>query len=221
MAQDDLFALPRRAMVEEQIRARGVHDLRILAAMRDLPRHLFVPLENAEAAYSDQPLPIGEGQTISQPFMVAAMTEALELSGSERVLEVGAGSGYQAAVLGRLAREVIAIELQPRLARSAAAVLAQLGFANVEIRVGDGSEGYPAKAPYDAIVVSAAAQAVPQPLLDQLAEGGVLVMPVGPSDTQELVRLRRHGDQTTREILHYCRFVPLLGRHGRQESEPG
>jgi protein-L-isoaspartate(D-aspartate) O-methyltransferase len=149
------------------------------------------------------------------------MTEALRLSGSERVLEVGAGSGYQAAVLGRLAREVIAIELHPRLAESAAKLLAQLGFANVEIQVGDGSGGYPARAPYDAIVVSAAAPAVPQPLLAQLAEGGRLVIPVGSSDTQELIRLCRHGKETTREVLHYCRFVPLLGRHGQQESEGG
>jgi protein-L-isoaspartate(D-aspartate) O-methyltransferase len=206
-------------MVERQLRARGIRDERILAAMNEVPRHLFVPPELAASAYSDEPQAIGCGQTISQPYMVAAMTEALELTGTERILEVGAGSGYQAAILGRLAKEVIALELEPSLAESAAARLARLGFANVRVLAGDASGGYPEMAPYDGIVVSAAARAVPQPLLDQLAEGGRLLIPVGPEDGQELLRMRRTETGFRREVLHYCRFVPLLGRHGQAESE--
>jgi len=207
-------------MVEHQLRGRGIRDERVLAAMLEIPRHLFVAPEMTECAYLDQPLTIGRGQTISQPYMVAAMTEALELAGTERVLEVGAGSGYQAAVLGRLAREVIALELEPRLAEAAAERLARLGFANVRVLAGDASGGYAEMAPYDGIVVSAAARSVPQPLVDQLADGGRLLIPVGPEDGQELLRIRRTGAGVTREVLHYCRFVPLLGRHGQPEGGP-
>jgi protein-L-isoaspartate(D-aspartate) O-methyltransferase len=219
MPDSDPFVAERRAMVEQQLRARDIRDPRVLETMLEVPRHLFVPPEYADSAYSDQPLIIGHGQTISQPYMVAAMTEALDLTGTERILEVGAGSGYQAAILGRLAREVIALELDPRLAEAAANRLARLGFTNVQILTGDGSMGYPEKAPYDAIVVSAAAQSVPPPLLEQLAPSGRLLIPVGPPDSQELLRFRRAGKTFTREVLHGCRFVPLLGRHGRQEGE--
>jgi protein-L-isoaspartate(D-aspartate) O-methyltransferase len=218
MSDPDPFAAERRAMVEQQLRARGIRDPRVLEAMLEVPRHLFVPPDYAESAYSDQPLLIGHGQTISQPFMVAAMTEALELDGTERILEVGAGSGYQAAILGLVAREVIALELDARLAESAASRLAQLGYANVQIVVGDGSLGFPEKAPYDAIVVSAAAHAVPPPLLEQLAASGRLLIPVGSAESQELLRLRRTEKTFTREVLHECRFVPLLGRHGQREG---
>jgi protein-L-isoaspartate(D-aspartate) O-methyltransferase len=208
------FEDERREMVARQIHDRGIRSPRVLEAMQSVPRHLFVPLENIASAYADEPLPIGEGQTISQPFMVAAMTEALSLEGHERVLDVGAGSGYQSAILALLAREVIAIESQPALAASARERLARLGFANVQIIEGDGSLGWPAGAPYDAILVAAAAPGIPQPLVDQLAEGGRLVIPVGPPEHQELIRVMKNGARTTRESLYSCRFVPLLGEFG-------
>jgi protein-L-isoaspartate(D-aspartate) O-methyltransferase len=208
------FEAERRAMVARQIRHRGIRSPRVIDAMETVPRHLFVPPEHTPAAYADSPLPIGEGQTISQPYMVAAMAEALSLEGPERLLEVGAGSGYQAAVLSRLAREVIAVETQPALADAARERLARLGFANVRVEQGDGSLGWPADAPYDAILVAAGAPAIPQPLVDQLAEGGRLVIPVGPADHQELVRITKKEGKIFREALFACRFVPLIGSHG-------
>lgn len=204
----------RREMVARQIRDRGIRDERVLEAMQAVPRHLFVPDAHLRSAYADEPLPIGEGQTISQPFMVAAMAEALSLTGGEIVLEVGAGSGYQAAVLSQLAREVIAVETQLTLAVSARNRLRTLGYANVRIEVGDGSAGWPSVAPYDAILVAAAAPAVPQPLIDQLAEGGRLVIPVGSPQQQELLRIVKREGGTSDQSLRACRFVPLLGRYG-------
>lgn len=207
----------RRAMVREQIRDRGVRARNVLDAMLAVPRHLFVPEEFRLGAYADQPLPIGEGQTISQPFMVAAMTVALELTGRERVLEIGTGSGYQAAVLSLLARELHTVERSPSLAQRAAERLTQLGYANVQVHAGDGTLGWAEAAPYDAIIVTAAAPGIPPPLVTQLADGGRLVIPVGDEHQQELLLVRKTGEQTTQRVLHYCRFVPLVGRHGWHE----
>ena len=216
---DPRFETLREEMVARQIRHRGIASERVLQAMETVPRHLFVPAEYVYAAYSDEPLPIGDGQTISQPFMVAAMAEALLLQGHERVLEVGAGSGYQAAVLSLLAREVIAVESQPALAISARERLARLGLNNIRVELGDGSLGWPAAAPYHAILVTAAAPAIPPPLIEQLAEGGRLVIPVGRSEQQELVRVTRSAGQNSLEPLYACRFVPLVGRYGWQGSQ--
>jgi len=207
----------RRDMVERQIRDRGIRDPCVLETMRAVPRHEFVPLEQRALAYVDQPLPIGEGQTISQPFMVAAMAEAMELTGNERVLEVGTGCGYQAAVLALLARDVYTIEFQPALADVARERLARLGYANMHVKVGDGTLGWPEAAPYDAILVTAGAPSIPPPLLEQLAEGGRLVIPLGTPELQELRRVRKHDGRVTQEVLYDCRFVPLLGRYGWQD----
>jgi protein-L-isoaspartate(D-aspartate) O-methyltransferase len=220
-ASDPDFEVARHEMVTRQIRDRDIRSPKILAAMEAVPRHLFVAPEQAPLAYTDSPLAIGQGQTISQPFMVAAMAEALRLEGSERVLEIGAGSGYQAAVLSLLAREVITVETQPSLASTARERLARLGYANVRVEEGDGSLGWPSAAPYDAILVTAAAPSVPQSLVDQLAEGGRLVIPVGPSDHQDLLRVEKHQGRTTRVSLYACRFVPLIGRYGWNNGEHG
>ncbi len=211
----------RRSMVDEQIRERGVASPRVLEALLAVPRHLFVPEEYLAGAYTDQPLPIGEGQTISQPFMVAAMTEALELTGAERVLEVGTGSGYQAAVLSLLAGEIYTVESHASLALAARRRLARLGYTNIHVHTGDGTLGLPEAAPFDAIVVTAAAPRVPPPLAEQLAEGGRLVIPVGQSDQQELLQVRKTAGQTTSRVLHYCRFVPLVGRYGWRHQLQG
>lgn len=186
--------------------------------MEAVPRHLFVPPELVERAYDDEALPTGEGQTISQPYVVGAMLEALSLEGNERVLEVGAGTGYLAAVLSLLAREVIAMEAIPALAESARERLARLGYANVRVCAGDGSLGFPEAAPFEGILVSAAAPAVPQTLVDQLAEGGRLVIPVGPSGYQQLLRIVKANGRTSQQELFACRFVPLVGRYGRCDA---
>lgn len=219
--RDDLteYDRARERMVQSQIEARGIKDPRVLDAMRQVPRHLFVPVDMRGSAYRDSPLPIGEGQTISQPYIVALMTEMLELSGEERVLEIGTGSGYQSAILSLLAREVYTVERLPNLAQRAEEVLRQLGYTNVHIRVGDGTLGWPEHAPYEAIIVTAASPEVPAPLLDQLADGGRLVAPVGPRWNQTLVRVRREGDRFRRERLTAVAFVPLVGKHGWREDD--
>ncbi len=205
-------------MVATQIASRGVHDARVLAAMRAVPRHLFVPDAVRRDAYDDRPLPIGEGQTISQPYIVAAMTATLAPLATDRVLEIGTGSGYQSAILASLARSVVTIERHAGLAARAAETLAALGFSNVRVVVGDGSNGYPAEAPYERILVTAGAPAVPEALKDQLADGGRLVIPVGPEGFQQLMRVDRRGEREgpvfTAQEGEGCVFVPLIGRHG-------
>src|SRR5260370_1723318 len=208
----------RRLMVEEQIRRRHIRDENVLAAMAQVPRHEFVPAEFRGRAYEDAPPPIGEGQTISQPYIVAAMTAAVRLRENERVVEMGRGFGYQAAVLACLAREVFTVEFRAELATEAAERLARLDFKNVHVHCGDGTLGLPEFAPYDAILVAAAAPSVPTPLLAQLAEGGRLVVPVGGVENQDL-RLIESGHDTFRTtMLEPCRFVPLVGAHGWKES---
>lgn len=205
------LAAARERMVATQIVARGVHDPSTLAALRKVPRHLFVPAASLAQAYEDHPVPIGYGQTISQPYVVAYMTEALGLHGGESVLEVGTGCGYQAAVLAEIAARVHTIEIVAPLAEEAAARLERLGYANVTVRAGDGYLGWPDAAPFDAIVVTAAAPRVPEPLLRQLREGGRLILPVG-DDWQELVLVTRHGERFDERRLLPVRFVPMVGK---------
>jgi protein-L-isoaspartate(D-aspartate) O-methyltransferase len=210
----DPWQAARDRMVEMQIAARGIGDERVLSAMRSIPRHIFVPEAARAAAYGDYPLPIGHGQTISQPYIVAKMTALLEIRPHDRVLEIGAGSGYQAAILGTLAQEVISIERIPDIAHLAQKNLSDAGITNVRVIVGDGTLGYPERAPYDGVLITAATPSIPPPLIDQLGEGGRLVAPVGSRDLQELVRLTRKGGDLSREFFGGVVFVPLLGEHG-------
>lgn len=209
----------REAMVREQIEARGVRDPRVLAALRAVPRERFVPAAARDHAYDDGPLPIGEGQTISQPYIVAVMTELLRPEPGDRVLEVGTGSGYQAAVLARLVARVYSIELVPSLAQRARDVLAELGLSNVEVFVGDGYRGLPALAPFDGILLTAAPSEVPPALLEQLALGGRLVAPVGTGD-QELRVLERTAEGIVSERLFPVRFVPMVRGEGEAPARP-
>jgi protein-L-isoaspartate(D-aspartate) O-methyltransferase len=215
----DASAAERGRMIETQIRKRGVSSPRVLEAMAAVPRHEFVPDMFRNDAYADKPLPIGEGQTISQPYMVAAMTEALELTGSERVLEIGTGSGYQAAVLSLLVREVLTVESHTSLALAAQERLTDLGYSNVHVHNGDGSAGFLDAAPYDAILVTAGAPEIPQAFKGQLREGGRLVIPVGGRDNQGLVRARMENGDLKSRVLFNCKFVPLLGRYGWSRTE--
>jgi len=204
----------RRRMVEEQIRRRGIRDERVLSAMEEVPRHLFVPEEIRHRAYGDEPLPIGEGQTISQPYIVAEMTAALRLSGTEKVLEIGTGSGYQTAILSRLCREVVTIERIASLSADAQRRLAAMEIGNVTFVVGDGSLGSSGHAPFDRILSAAASPSVPPPWVSQLSEGGMIVLPMGARYEQDLVRVTRTEGRTETEFLGGCRFVPLVGAHG-------
>ena len=220
MTETDSSADEREKMVRLQIKARGVRDPEVLAAMQKIPRHLFVPEDCERSAYEDRPLPIGEGQTISQPYIVAVMTEQLELQPGDRVLEVGAGSGYQAALLAELAGSVISIERLEGLADRARENLARAGITGVRVVVGDGTEGYPPEAPYDAIIITAASPGVPQPLIDQLAEGGRLIAPIGPRDCQDRIKLVKHEGRVERTSLGGVCFVPLIGQFGWRGEEP-
>jgi protein-L-isoaspartate(D-aspartate) O-methyltransferase len=204
------FKAMREKMVETQIKARGVKDPRVLSALLKVERHRFVPEEYLNSAYSDQPLPIGEGQTISQPYIVALMTELLELKGDEKVLEVGTGSGYQAAILGELAQEVYTIEIIESLASVAKNRLSELGYQNVKVKAGDGYLGWPKAAPFDAIIITCAPDHIPKPLLDQLKEGGRMVVPVG-AYSQELKKIvKRSGKIVTTDVIPVV-FVPMTG----------
>jgi protein-L-isoaspartate(D-aspartate) O-methyltransferase len=208
-------------MVEKQIAQRGITSPRILEAFLETPRHLFIPDNQQLYAYQDGPLPIGKGQTISQPYIVAYMTHQLNLTGTERVLEIGTGSGYQAAILGKLAAEVHTIERHQSLASSATHLLDELGYKNIIVHLGDGTNGLPEHAPYDAIMVTAAAPEVPHPLLDQLGEGGRLIMPVGARLGQVLHLFHKHENQIKKEHLAPVAFVPLIGDHGWNSPKTG
>jgi protein-L-isoaspartate(D-aspartate) O-methyltransferase len=214
---EDEFAVQRAEMIEKQLRRRGVHDSGVLAAMATVRREEFVPNEFRQRAYEDAPLPIGEGQTISQPYIVATMTVALRLTGKERVLEIGTGCGYQAAILSHLSKIAFSIESRSELAATAAARLERLGYGNVHVHCGDGTLGLPELAPFDAILVAAAAPEVPEPLRSQLAEGGRMILPVGDAENQELLHIERHGNSFETRTLEACRFVPLIGHHGWKE----
>jgi protein-L-isoaspartate(D-aspartate) O-methyltransferase len=209
----------RHQMVERQLAGRGITDERVLQVMREVPRHRFVPEDLWDMAYRDTPLPIGYSQTISQPYIVAYMTQMLHLTPDDRVLEVGTGSGYQVAILSRLAEHVYTIERVEGLAIRAEQVVKELGYDNITFRIGDGGYGWPEAAPFDAIIITAAAPEVPQPLVDQLASGAPLLAPIGPTGYQELIRLTKQGERTQVENLVPVAFVPLVGEHGWREQD--
>jgi protein-L-isoaspartate(D-aspartate) O-methyltransferase len=212
--EEDQYAQARNQMVNTQLIPRGISDARVLAAMRKVPRHRFVPSHLWDQAYNDYPLPIGEDQTISQPYIVALMTEILEPREADRVLEIGAGSGYQAAVLAELVAQVFTMDRVGSLANRAQEMLNSMGYRNIKIKEGDGTLGWPEEAPFDGIIVTAAAPQVPRPLTEQLALGGRLVIPVGDRYSQTLTRVRRTKDGLKFEYHGGCRFVPLIGQHG-------
>ncbi len=213
---DDPYARERAQMVRRQLKARGIGDPRVLEAFRKVRRHLFVPEDYRELAYTDQPLAIGYDQTISQPYIVAFMTEALSVDKSDKVLEVGTGSGYQAAILGELCRAVYSVEIIEALADSARRRLSKLDYDNVYVRTGDGYQGWPEHAPYDAIVVTCSPTHVPSPLKAQLAEGGRMIIPVGERYAQELVTLRKKGGELVETSILPVRFVPLVDEKGKR-----
>ena len=220
--EDQLAERLREEMVARQLAPRGIRDLGVLEAFREVARHLFAPGAGLREAYSDHPLPIGEGQTISQPYMVALMTQALKLTGREKVLEIGTGSGYQAAILSRLADRVYTVERLASLAERTGKLFEKLGYDNISIRIGDGTLGWPEFAPYDAIIVTAGSPGIPPPLVEQLAEGGRLVIPAGTGYSQRLLVLERRGEKIIDRDEGGCGFVPLIGEDGwkaRREGE--
>lgn len=210
-SQKDLFFDLRERMVTSQIIARGIKDPRVIEAMRKVPRHLFVPEDIKERAYDDRPLPIGEGQTISQPYIVAFMTEALNLSSGDKALEIGTGSGYQAAVLAEIVKEVYSIEIRPGLGETARERLKEMGYSNIFVEIGDGYKGWPEKAPFDAVIVTCAPEKIPRPLIDQLAEGGRMIIPVGEERSiQELVLLKKERGMIMKKEVMKVLFVPMI-----------
>jgi protein-L-isoaspartate(D-aspartate) O-methyltransferase len=211
----DIMAEKRAHMVQYQIRARGIDDPLVLKAMRTVERHRFIPADLERLAYNDEPLPIGEGQTISQPYIVAYMTEALKLNGNEKVLEIGTGSGYQAAVLAEIVDRVYTIEIVESLGIQARGRLQKMGYKNIQCRIGDGYIGWPEEAPFDAVIVTAAPPEIPQPLIDQLKDGGRMIAPVG-SWYQELIRITKKGNNIRKERLIPVRFVPMTGKAQKQ-----
>ena len=214
----DIFSLARERMVRDQIEARGIKDKRLLNVMRKIPRHLFVEEALRNQAYNDYPLPIGEGQTISQPYIVALMTEALELKGQEKVLEIGTGCGYQTAILAELAQSVFTIERIPTLMQRAKAILDSLGYFNVAYKTGNGTLGWPEVAPFQGIIVTAAAPEIPQPYVEQLEPGGKMVIPLGDKFSQVLYKIIKLPDgRIKKQYLCGCRFVPLVGIYGWSE----
>lgn len=217
--QQQDYQIARKRMVAEQLLPDGVTDPRVLTAMAKVPRHLFVPEGMVSQAYSDHPLHIGEGQTISQPAIVGMMTQALALKGGEKVLDIGTGSGYQAAILCELAFEVYSIERIAKLSHRARRVLYDVGYINFKLRIGDGTLGWPEAAPYDAILVAAGSPDIPRTYLDQMKDGGHLVIPVGGEESQQLTVVTRHGSSYDQRVISGCRFVKLIGAGGWRESE--
>lgn len=211
---EDSYAMSRQSMVNRQIKARGIDDRQVLEAMLNVERHLFVPKEYRSEAYADHPLPIGEGQTISQPYIVAFMTETLELTANDRVLEVGTGSGYQAAVLAEICDSVFTIEIFESLGIRAKNLLYALGYDNVSVKVGDGYKGWPEKAPFDAIIVTCAPTDVPNPLIEQLSDNGRIIIPVGPSYNQNLVVMEKSNGRLKEKDVLPVRFVPMINEKG-------
>jgi protein-L-isoaspartate(D-aspartate) O-methyltransferase len=216
---DDLTLERQKEELLRVLQREGIHDPRTLDAIDKIPRELFIPAESRESSYENRALPIGRGQTISQPYIVALMTQELRLTGVERVLEIGTGSGYQTAILATLADTVYSIERIKQLSFTAEVLLDRLGFHNVHFRLGDGTEGWPEEAPFDRILVTAAGPRVPRPLLDQLADGGILIMPIGDAECQSLDAHYRQGDRYSISRLCSCRFVPLIGVEGWAESQ--
>ena len=214
LPKNDHFRIARERMVENQIAARGIRDKRVLEAMKKVPRHLFVDEALWDQAYGDFPLPIGRGQTISQPYIVARMTEELGLKGNEKVLEIGTGSGYQTAILAELAKQVFSVERVPDLLQRAKQILDRLGYHNVMIKLDDGTWGWKEHAPYDAILVTAGSPVIPTPLLDQLKDPGVMVVPVGDEYSQTLTKVTKRDGKIDTEYLEGVRFVKLIGDHG-------
>lgn len=208
------YALLRKNMIEEQLMPRGIRNQKVLEAFYKLERHKFVPVNLRNNAYADFPLPIGEGQTISQPYMVALMTECLDLTGQEKVLEIGTGSGYQAAILAELAREVYSIERFQALAKNAETVLKELGYTNIKVKVDDGTLGWPEVAPFDRIIITAATPKIPQPLIEQLKESGKLILPLGESFGQILTLVEKKKNKLLFQEICGCVFVPLVGKYG-------